>query len=265
MIILSCNVRASTMANDLGPASWEERRELCLNVIKSRNPDIFCLQECSAEQFEHFTDFFNSDYDVFWISPYPDFDAPENAIFYRKGKFKVITFGGYHLSPTPHIVNASCFGDGCNRVANYIVFETAQKLRFRLLNTHLSVAAQSALPQAKMLIEDANAWNEKLPQILVGDLNSAYNSEVIQLLLGTFRDSYDEATGIKNERFTCHDFLGEAYKDSENFAFPGKIDWILIKGNIRCSKSEIIMDHDGNIYPSDHYFIAAELIFSDSQ
>ena len=84
MIVISCNVRASTMANDLGPASWKERRELCLKVIAERNPDIFALQECSAEQFEDFCNFFKKEYDVFWISPYPAFDAPENAIFYRK-------------------------------------------------------------------------------------------------------------------------------------------------------------------------------------
>ena len=261
MIILSCNVRASTMANDLGPASWKERRGLCLKVIEDQTPDIFCLQECSAEQFEHFTEYFGKDFDVFWISPYPDFDAPENAIFYRKGKFKVITFGGYHLSPTPHVANASCFGDGCNRVANYIVFENENKKRFRLINTHLSVAAQSALPQAKMLIEDANAWNEKLPQILVGDLNNDVNSEVMNLLLGFFRDSHREATGIIEESFSCHDFLGEKYQKNTTYPFAGKIDWILLKGDIHCQNSKMLKDHDGDIYPSDHYFLAVELDF----
>ena len=261
MIILSCNVRASTMANDLGPASWKERRELCLNVIAGQSPDIFCLQECSAEQFEDFCNFFNKDFDVFWISPYPNFDAPENAIFYRKGLFKVITYGGYHLSPTPHIANASCFGDGCNRVANYIVFEKEDKQRFRLVNTHLSVSSHSAFPQAKMLIEDANAWNDDLIQILVGDLNNDVNSPVMQLLFSVFRDSHAEATGITEESFSCHDFCGEKYKHNPSYPFNGKIDWILLKGNIRCSKSEMIMTHDGDVYPSDHYFIAAELEF----
>lgn len=259
MIILSCNVRASTMANDKGPASWKERRELCLKIIKKYDPDIFGLQECSAEQFEDFSNFFKSEYDIFWISPYPEFDAPENAIFYRKGLYKVITFGGYHLSPTPHIANASCFGDGCNRVVNYIVFETADKQRFRFVNTHISVAPESALPQAKMLLEDADAWNEDLPQILIGDLNNDVNSEVMQLMLKVFRDSHAEATGITDEKFTCHEFLGEDYGRHPSDMIMGKIDWILLKGGICCSKSEIIKDHCEDVYPSDHYFIAAEI------
>ncbi|MBR2441107.1 MAG: endonuclease/exonuclease/phosphatase family protein [Lentisphaeria bacterium] len=259
MIVLSCNVRASTMANDKGPASWKVRRKLCMNVIAGKSPDIFCLQECSAEQFEDFCNFFNKDFDVFWINPYPDFDAPENAIFYRKGIFKVITYGGYHLNRTPHIANASCFGDGCNRVVNYIVFENTEKKRFRLVNTHLSVAPSSALPQAKMLLEDANTWNKDLVQILTGDMNNDVKTRVMQLILSEFRDSHAEATGIVEERFTCHDFLGENYKGNPAYPFDGKIDWILLKGNILCSKSEMIMTHEGDIYPSDHYFIAAEL------
>ena len=261
MIVLSCNVRASTMKNDKGPASWKERRELCLNVIRAENPDIFCLQECSAEQFGHFCDFFGADYDVFWINPYPDIDAPENTIFYRRGQYKVITYGGYHLSPTPHIANASCFGDGCNRVVNYIVLEQADSRRFRVANTHLSVAPESALPQAKMLLEDAEAWPESLPQILTGDFNNNINSDVMRLLTASFRDSYAEATKIVDESFTYHGFLGEAYRNCSDFAFPGKIDWILTKGGICCTDSKIIRTHDGVLYPSDHYFVSAELTF----
>lgn len=261
MIVISCNVRASTMANDLGPASWKERRALCLQVIADRNPDIFALQECSAEQFEDFCNFFNKDYDVFWISPYPAFDAPENAIFYRKNLFKVITYGGYHLSPTPHVANASCFGDNCNRVVNYIVFETANKVRFRMINTHLSVSPESAMPQAKMLLEDTAAWADDMPQILTGDFNNDIKSEVMQMLTKVFRDTHAEATGIADERFSYHEFIGEEYCNSDNFTIPGKIDWILTKGNIRCTKSEMLMEHDGDVYPSDHYFICAELQF----
>lgn len=256
---MSCNVRASTMANDKGPASWKERRELCMKVIADQYPDIFCLQECSAEQFKDFKEYFGKDYDIFWISPYPDFDAPENAIFYRKGQYEVITYGGYHLSPTPHIANASCFGDGCNRTANYIVFETAAKQRFRLVNTHISVTPASALPQAKMLLEDARAWNENMPQILTGDLNSDINSEVMQMLLEYFRDSHAEYTGIKDEKFTCHEFSGEAWSDQPAYNNLGKIDWILIKGDIICTESRILKKHDGDVYPSDHYFISAAL------
>ena len=130
-----------------------------------------------------------------------------------------------------------------------------------MINTHLSVAAQSALPQAKMLIEDANAWNEKLPQILVGDLNNDVNSEVMNLLLGFFRDSHREATGIIEESFSCHDFLGEKYHKNMVYPFTGKIDWILLKGDIHCFSSKMLKNHVGDIYPSDHYFLAVELDF----
>ena len=259
MIVITCNVRASTMANDKGPASWKERRDLCLNIIAGRTPDIICLQECSAEQFRDFRGFFSRDFHVFWINPYPDFDAPENAVFYRKDKFTAVSQGGYHLSPTPHVASASCFGDRCNRVANYVVLENTEGRRFRLVNTHLSVSQESAAPQAEMLLQDASCWPENISQILTGDLNCDFKSPVMKRMLSFFRDSYAEATGIADERFTYHGFLGESYKDSPDFSFPGKIDWILLKGDIICRKSEIVMDHQGELYPSDHYFVTAEL------
>ena len=259
MRIMTCNVRASTMANDKGAASWQARKSVCFRAIEQYNPDFICLQECSAEQFEDFSKQFNDRYDVFWVSPYVDFDAPENAIFYRRNTFKIVTYGGYHLSATPHIAAASCFGDNCRRVANYMVMENSEHQRFRLLNTHISVEPASALPQAKMLLEDSLARPSDIPQILTGDLNSDINSEVMQMLLEHYRDTHAEATGINDERFTYHEFIGENYKNSNNFDFHGKIDWILTLGNIKCSKSEIIMYHEGDVYPSDHYFVVTDL------
>ena len=91
MIVLSCNVRASTMANDRGPASWRERGAFCLDTIEAQAHDIFALQECSAGQFSDFLGRFGRTYRVFWTNPYVDTDAPENAVFYlgRDGVYRL--------------------------------------------------------------------------------------------------------------------------------------------------------------------------------
>ena len=48
MKVLSCNIRY--YGGDDGPNAWDERRDLCIQVIAMRRPDLVCLQECWEEQ-----------------------------------------------------------------------------------------------------------------------------------------------------------------------------------------------------------------------
>ena len=49
MNILTCNIRSSG-AED-GTNNWVYRKDLCIEVIQSRSPDIICFQEMAANQF----------------------------------------------------------------------------------------------------------------------------------------------------------------------------------------------------------------------
>jgi hypothetical protein len=40
---------------------------------------------------------------------------------------------------------------------------------------------------------------------------------------------------------------------------PGKIDFIFCRGNVTPAWSNIIRDHRGEMYPSDHYFVVADV------
>ena len=106
---------------------------------------------------------------------------------------------------------------------------------------------------------------KKLPQILTGDLNCDFGNPAVQRLLeGGWHDTHAEATGIRDERFTFHGFLGEQWQSHPDPGpcGSGKMDWILARGPVRTLSSEIIKDHDGDLYPSDHYFAGVELNLS---
>ena len=262
MKLLTCNIRFSSMGHDTGVRFWKNRRDFCLETMLSRQPDIICVQECHNDQFTDLQAGLGSGWSAYWVMSFPDGFYPENAIFYRKDFARIVNCGGYWLSETPHIPGSRSWGSECVRLANYAVFDTPEG-RIRVVNTHLDHASQTAREkQADMLNADAAAWPADLPQILTGDLNCDFSNPAVQRLLGGgWHDTHAEATGICDERFTFHGFLGEHWQGDPDPGpcGNGKMDWILARGPIRTLSSEIIKDHAGDLYPSDHYFVFSEL------
>ena len=211
------------------------------------------------DQFQDFQKALGDGWESFFIMLSPKWQIPENAIFFRKELGKMENCGGYWLSETPHIPGSVSWDSECIRFANYIILNTKEG-RFRLLNTHIDHKSQLAqLKQSEMLNEDADVWQSEMPQIMTGDFNCGFSNPAIQSLLSFWRDSYAEATGICEERFTAHEFMGENLDPDHPLRKCGKIDWIFIQGKISCSFSRIIMDHQNTTDPSDHYFVVADV------
>jgi len=250
MIIITCNIRASSMANDFNERFWPTRRDFCLQTIMKRNPDVIMLQECCMDQLKDLQRILGEDWSAYFMLQEPSFDAPENAIFFRNKFGTIQNCGGYWLSETPHIPGSVSWDSECVRFVNYVVLDTTEG-RVRLINTHIDHASQLAREnQAAMLNQDAQAWPQELPQVLTGDMNCDVTNPALQSFLNNgWRDSYAEATGIVNERFTAHEFLGENLDADNRFRHIGKMDWIFLRGNISCTSSSLVMDHDGILFP----------------
>jgi len=260
MRIITCNIRASSMGNDFNERSWHARGAFCIQTVMKHSPDVIVLQECCLDQLTDFQKTLGEEWATYAMMIDPEWDVPENAILYRKSLGALQNCGGYWLSETPHIPGSVSWNSECVRFANYVVLETSEG-RIRIINTHIDHASQLAREkQSGMLCQDAEAWPTALPQILTGDLNCDVTNPAIQLLMSHgWRDSYAEATGIANERFTAHEFQGENLDEACPLRHVGKMDWILLRGGISCTASFLVMDHEGILYPSDHYFVVADL------
>jgi endonuclease/exonuclease/phosphatase family metal-dependent hydrolase len=57
---------------------------------------------------------------------------------------------------------------------------------------------------------------------------------------------------------TVHGFLGPAYKPKKARPYS-KIDFIFVKGEVTPVESHVIKDEIGDKYPSDHYFVSADV------
>ena len=252
MKILTCNIRCFG-AND-GKNNWIHRKDLCARVIASQSPDIICFQEMWAEQFADLSAAF-SDYEWTALVDEATGRRPMNAIFYRREAYTRISSGGYWLSETPHVPGTKSWESTCVRQANWVRLEDqATGLHFRVINTHLDHIGQLAREnQARMIVEDSNAYPSDFPQILTGDMNcDTTNPAIAAFKAGGWRDSYGAIHGTENPGHSFHAFQGPRFVSK-----IGKMDWVFWRGKLKPLDSRVIMDAEGDRFPSDHYFVSA--------
>jgi endonuclease/exonuclease/phosphatase family metal-dependent hydrolase len=259
MKILSCNIRFSTMQNDHGVRAWKSRCQPCLKAILRENADIIALQECCNDQFHDLQAALQQDYDSFWMNSFTDERYPENAIFFRRS-FGISSRGGWFLSETPQLPGSKSWGSECVRFVNYVVLHSQEGKRFRIINTHFDHASQIAREkQAALVCEEADAWNA-IPQILTGDLNCDAQNEAIRILFNnSWRDTWIECHPGENAPLSFHAFEGENFKGDPGLCGNGKMDYVLVRGPIRTKNAEILRPQPGEIYPSDHFFVSADI------
>jgi len=70
-------------------------------------------------------------------------------------------------------------------------------------------------------------------------------------------DTYQAMHGSLDPGNTFHAFQGPATTSQD-----GKIDWVFARGAVKTTSAAIITTHDRGRYPSDHYFVSADVAFS---
>ena len=251
--IITCNIRSADA--DDGENNWKFRKNITLEIIKSTNSDIICFQEMTKVQY----DFFSSELNEFsCLAPLeaPGNSNPANSIFFRTDRFFIVSSGSYWLSKTPYVAGTKSWGCQFPRMVNWGRFKIEDK-EFRIINTHLSHVSKTArLKETQMILNDVAVYTEKYPQILTGDFNCNSKSKPISLVLRSgLQDTYSTVHRVLEPETTIHNFLGQKTPNVE-----GKIDWIFTKGEITTLDSNIVKNSINEKYPSDHYFLTADVV-----
>jgi endonuclease/exonuclease/phosphatase family metal-dependent hydrolase len=226
-------------------------------VIRAQSPDIICFQEMWAEQLLYLRTCFSA-FEWFGTVDEPRGRNPMNAVFFRSEAFTQVSAGCYWLSETPHIPGSISWDSRCVRLANWLrLEEAASGKEFRVVNTHLDHVGQLAREkQAALIVEDTRAYADQYAQILTGDMNCEVKNKAIGIFkAGGWQDTYAAVRGEKDPGHTYHGFLGPGFE-----ADMGKIDWIFARGAARVIGAEIIRDSRDGRFPSDHYFVSADIL-----
>lgn len=256
MRIMSCNTRCEG-AKDDGDNHWVYRNDLCARVMLSRAADVICCQEVWEGQVKDLRERLKG---YAWVGTVdePRTRRPVNSIFYRPDRLELISSGAYWLSQTPHVCGSRSWESACVRLATWArLIERESGTEFRVVNTHLDHVSQAAREgQAGVINEDAAAYPKDFPQLLTGDMNAeAGNPAIVRFREAGWRDTWQEARGEENPGRTFHGFEGPAWQGRH----VTRIDWIFARGPVRTTAAEVVRDHEGGRYPSDHYFITADV------
>lgn len=265
--VLSCNIRVALEEDEANGVGWSSRKSICLGIVKNRKPDIICLQEVLKVQAEDFKAFFPKFQLVGFDGPEMDahptgyHGIAKNPILFSTDRYELIGAGTYWLSETPLVAGSMSWETARARHANWVRLKERKTGReFRVVNLHLDhVSNKAKLEQTKLVLEESAQYQPDFPQILVGDFNANATSEIIQSVLSAgWKDSFVEVNGDQDPGATVHGFMG---KDDPKKDARKKIDFIFMKGSIGAIGSEIIRDSYKGVYPSDHYFVEADIQF----
>lgn len=263
--IMTCNIRITGLEADAAYSErvWENRRDLCVETIRKENPDIFCLQEVIYDSYRYFVQKFGRKYGHFGFEG-PEMDPyaegyhliGKNVIFWNSRRFEFVSSGNYWLSETPVIAGSMSWGTARARHVNWVRLRdrrTGEEIR--VIDTHLDHKSDRARRrQIEMIMEECSQYS--IPQILCGDFNAGIGSEPVECIRAAegWREMWESVHGETEAGFTAHGFKGVDYQPKKN----RRIDFIWYKGDIKVKSCEILKNHEGSKYPSDHFFIAAE-------
>lgn len=259
--VLSCNVRVDVPADGLAGNGWNDRKQFCAEVVSRQNADIICLQEC---QNVHFTDLQLAldGYATFGLqNPALDY-SPTNAIFYSSSRFKTISAGGFWLSETPHVAGSISWDSARPRFVNWVdLKDIPSGRRLRVWNLHFDHIGQIAREnQARVLVEGSAPFGDDWPQFLTGDFNCDASNKALDIVKsGGWIDTYALLHGEDEPGTTYHAFEGPEFTRPPE-TYVGKMDFVFCKGPVKVLAADIIRDNRDGRYPSDHYFVSAEVL-----
>jgi endonuclease/exonuclease/phosphatase family metal-dependent hydrolase len=264
--ILCCNIRVALDEDEAKGLGWSSRRDICLKVIKDKKPDIISLQEVLKVQADDFRKHFSS-YHLFGFDgpemdehPTGYFGIAKNPILFSKDRYELMTGGTYWLSQTPLVAGSKSWDTARARHANWVrLREKKTGKELRIVNLHLDhISAEAKVEQAKMVVIESAQYAPEFNQVLTGDFNSRFDSNVFtSVRTGGWKESYETIHGEKEAGHTGHEFQGEKYDKASS---KGRIDFIWYRGKVKPTASVIIKDQVNGKYPSDHFFMETDFV-----
>ncbi len=263
--IMTANVRITGLKDDEVPGRrWEDRRDICKQVILSRKPDIVCMQEVIYESNEWFRKNLNGyasyGFDGPEMDPYTEgyHFIGKNVIFYRKDRYEMLGAGVYWLSDDPLTGGSASWGTARARHANWLRLRDRRSGKvFRILDVHLDhISDEARKAQAELIVKETSQYAEDFPQIICGDFNSGIADAAIKTLKAAgWKDQWEAINGEVEAGFTGHGWKVDTRKK------PGRrIDFIFSHGPVETVSAEIIKEKPKGIYPSDHFFVVSDVI-----
>ena len=244
-----------------GSHRWEQRRELVARFIRESNAAIVGVQELMPRMKEDILSRLR-DYRIFGSGRTRRLTNEHSAILMRKGGLTPGFSDTFWLSKHPEKSGSRAYFSAFPRICTVCEAYVEEFGRsIRVFNTHFDhLCAPARTLSARLILEYMHRLNgrEKMPTILMGDMNAHPDSKPIRLLSGN-RHGYDDVRLINI-------FSGPRAQDAHNtyHGFKGKqkgtpIDYIFVSEEFEVDQAYVDTSSENGRYPSDHYPLVAVL------
>ncbi|WP_068770248.1 endonuclease/exonuclease/phosphatase family protein [Termitidicoccus mucosus] len=260
--VVSANIRHIKAEDDKAGNGWEQRKELCRDVLLAQDADIICCQEATEKQLADFIELLPG-YGQFGIGNRNPI-IRSNAILYSTVRFEKMAGDGFWMSPTPQVKGSKAWGSKAPRFVNWVHLRDRKTGRELIVwNTHFDYLSRPARENgAGVAMVIMGKIPADVPQVFTGDFNSPGDSRAIEIVKERgWIDTYAELHGAEDPGLTAHQFNGARFAATAQGGGRKKIDFVFRKGPLKTLAAEIIRDERAGRYPSDHYFVSAELEF----
>ncbi len=259
---MTFNIRFNNPAD--GPNRWSERREMAAEMLRRFDADFLGLQEALPDQIADLLERL-PEYREIGASRDADGQGGEaSPIFYRHDRWAAdeTRQGTFWLSDTPDVPGSITWGNAWPRIVTWGRFvDRRTGCGLYVFNTHLdNVSAPSRGKAVAMIAERIARRDLPEPVLLTGDFNTAESSQPIEYLTGKrpgspvrLVDTFRALHPGERQPGTFHGFSG--------IALPGKIDYVFASPEARVVSAEIIRFSQHGRYPSDHFAVAAEVVY----
>lgn len=242
--VMTYNLRLDTPVDSVN--QWGNRKHKVYDLLKKYQPDIIGVQEGLHHQLEDIANNLNQ---YAYVGAGRDDGKRKgefSAIFYNKNKFEVIDQKTFWLSETPEVPGSKNWDAAITRVATWAKLKDKKtKKTFFILNTHFDhIGSEARLKSTQIIKTRIAELAGKLPVIVTGDLNSEPGEAPYLSMIDTSVFALKDAG------------LGSTIGTYCTFAVAGppcrRIDYIFYSSKWKSSDYQVITDHDGTYYPSDH-------------
>ncbi len=248
--VMSFNIRYGT-AED-GTNSWNYRYAATYEMLKDEAPDVFGLQEALDFQIRYIDEFCG--YNTVGVGRIDGKKEGEHmAICWNKKTVKMIKWGTFWLSETPE---KPSFGwdAACERTATWALMKCKKAgKKFYFVNTHLDhVGVEARMKGLQLIVDRIDDINpDGYPMVLTGDFNMTPDHKAMEGIDAVMQSARKVAP--KTDSHITYNGWGRA---------GTVIDYVYISGFSSCPEFHtVIKKYNDRKYVSDHYPVAATLIF----
>ena len=262
------NIRGSGMdhwAAPGQPTNWVDRMGVVCACIDRHGFELLGLQECSLEQSAYIRAHLKG-WTLVGVAPEEiDEGAGKwpNPIIYRTDRFKLLDWGRFVLSETPHLSLSRSWDSRFPRSCTWAVL---RDLRGGSLiahfNVHLDNAGEVAREKAMELV--IGRIREMAPPsaavFLTGDMNTAPETKPIGIAKSALRRAYEiSETAPKGPYRSDNMWIRVEPEEERTCRTAGeRIDHIFVSEGVRVLDHETFVDpYAGRFYASDHFPLKA--------